>query len=200
MSGEFPFMPEPMAPAAPAAPMRTNRGNDGRSFQKEIEASVAAYREQGIASLEKADPPVVVIWPFDPVTKMKKQRVIFKKNPWLDFVGVWTSRNGRALFVEAKSTSSHRLPINRHGGLTDEQVTALFRWRRAGAAVCVVWRFEDNVVVFTPEMLQAATVAGAKSLVFEEGLPASVIAGVVRKWDFLPVLETAIWGEKKSGE
>lgn len=190
-----------LRPVPALTPVRTNRSNDGRGFQKEIEGTVALYREQGIASLEKADPPVVIIWPFDPITKTKKQRVIFKKNPWLDFVGVWTCRGGRALFVEAKSTSTHRLPINRHGGLTDEQVTALFRWRRAGAAVCVVWRFDDRAVLFTPEMLQTATVAGAKSLLFEEGLPVSIrpeLTRDLRVWDFLPVLEAAIWPAKDS--
>lgn len=192
-------MSDELFPTA-STPVRTNRSNDGRSFQKEIEATVAAYREQGIASLEKTDPPVVVIWPFDPITKTKKQRVIFKKNPWLDFMGVWTRRGGRAVFVEAKSTSSHRLPINRHGGLTDEQVTALFRWRRSGAAVCLVWHFDDRVVLFTPEMLQSATINGAKSLVFEDGLAVAMHAGAVRVWDFLPVLEAAVWPEKKAGE
>lgn len=188
MNGEPEFIPS-------GAPARTNRNNDGRNFQSELAATFAAYQSQKIATIEKTDPPVAVLWQFDKQEGKKKQRVIFKVNPFVDYVGVWSARNGRALFIEAKSTSKHRLALNRDGGITEEQIASLFRWRRAGAAVCVVWRFEIKACLFTPEMLQAAIGAGAKSLLFSDGLPVANVGGL---WDFLPVLEAAIWPAKES--
>jgi hypothetical protein len=93
-----------------AAMTRTNWRNDGRGFQKEIEQTCGAYQNRRAATLRKVDPPTRVIG------TAAARRVIFRPNPFLDFAGSWTARHGRAIFVEAKSTSTHRLPFARSGG------------------------------------------------------------------------------------
>lgn len=176
------------------AATRTNWSNDGRAFQKEIERTGGGYHSRRIASYRKVDPPVRIVWPYDARVGRKVQRVIFQTNPWLDFVGCWSARFGRALLLEAKSTATHRLPFKRSGGLTEEQVSTIKTWRLAGAATAVLWQWSGRVVLFTPEMLVAADGAGAKSLVFEGGIPVPRGEGSI-VWDFLPVLERAIWSE-----
>lgn len=175
---------------APAPAQRTNRANDGRSFEEEVTASFDAYARRGIATGNKVTPPVRILWIPDKQTGVRTQRVIQMKNPYLDFLSVWTAKYGRAIFLEAKSTATHRLLVNRDNGLKEHQVANMFRWRRAGAAVCLLWRFDSRCCLFTPEMVQTAIARGDKSLVFAEGLPVPSIAGL---WDFLPVLEAAIW-------
>lgn len=187
------FPPEIVTTPAFTAPARTNRANDGRSFQKEVEMIAGAYQTRRVAVLRKVDPPVSVIWPFDKATGKKIQRVIFKQNPWLDFCGSWEAKGGRMLLVEAKSTSSHRLPFNRHGGLTMEQVATIKTWHLAGAAVCVLWLFNGRVTLWTAPMLVAAEGRGDKSLVFESGLQVAAGPGSLI-WDFLPVLERELNG------
>lgn len=189
------LFPEGGTPAIP--PARTNAGFTGKDFEKEIEQTAGVYNSRRIARLQKVDPPVAVIWIPDPANPGKKrQRVIFKRNPWLDFAGVWSARGGRALLVECKSTSNHRLGL-REGQLGPEQVSAIKNWRLAGAASCVVWRFNERCVLFTPEMILQAEARGDKSLVFEAGLPVARGEGTLR-WDFLATLEAAIWPKNLS--
>lgn len=175
-------------------PLRTNRSNTGKVFEKEIETTAAGYHNRRIAVLRKVDPPVRLIYYFDKTTQTKKTRTIFMANPFLDFVGIWSARGGRMLLVEAKSTATHRLPLNRDGGLTKEQVATIKTWRIAGAAVCVVWQWAGKVCLWTPEMLRAAEDQGDKSLEFEAGLSVERGEGNV-VWDFLPVLAKSIWPE-----
>ena len=167
---------------------RTNWKNDGRGFQDELKLTAEGYRRAGIAKLEKVDPPTRM------VGGGKFRKVIFLENPFLDYVGVWTAHHGRALFIEAKSHESGRLPINASGGVSTTQWAALMAWRVAGAAVAVLWRRRGEVRLWTPEMLLAEDTLGHKSLVFEGGL--IVPQGRFGEWDFLPVLESAIWPAK----
>lgn len=172
---------------------RTNRSNTGKEFEKEVELTCGVYHSRRIACLRKVDPPLRVMWIPDKANPGKKrQHVIFLKSNWLDWAGCWIARNGRMLLIEAKSTSSHRLPFKRHGGLTEEQVATIRTWRLSQAAVCVLWRWNDRVTLWTPEMLGSAEARGDKSLVFESGLPVARGEGNII-WDFLPVLEAAIW-------
>ncbi len=176
---------------APA--LRTNRGNDGRQFQSEIETTCGAYHKRRVAVLRKVDPPVRIIWPFNPKTGKNEQRVIFQANPFNDYIGVWTARGGRALFIEAKSTSTHRLPFDgESGGFKRAQWNAMKTWRLAGAACCLLWKFGNRVVLFTPEMMLAAEATAAKSLQFENGIPVPAGEGMLI-WDFLPTLERQLW-------
>lgn len=172
--------------------MRTNATNDGRGFQKEIEFTAGGYNSRNVASFRKVDPPVRIIWPYEAKQGRKVQRVIFQPNPWLDFVGTWTARGGRMLLIEAKSTSTHRLAFNNTNGLTSVQWTNMKSWRIAGAASALIWRWNGKVVLFTPEMLRSVEGSGAKSLVFENGLPVPAGEGAII-WDFLPVLANALW-------
>ncbi len=167
----------------------SNWKNDGRRFEKEIEITAGAYEARGIATLEKVDPPMRIF------RRGGSVQMIHLKNPFLDFSGVWTARNGRALFIEAKSTSGHRLAFNGGGGLSENQWTAIHRWRSAGAACALVWEFDTRVVLFTPELLLVAQASGAKSLKHEDGLPVARGVGAI-VWDFLPVLEQVNWPKK----
>ncbi len=189
----FPEDPAPTPPAAtPAAtPARTNRGNDGREFQKELEMIAGAYQSKRVAMFRKVDPPVRLIYYVDKASGEKKTRPVFMTNPWLDYAGTWTAHSGRMLIIEAKSTSTHRLPFNRHGGLTIEQVATIKTWHYAGAAVCVVWLFNGRVTLWTAPMIIEAEGRADKSLVFESGLPVPPGPGSLI-WDFLPVLERAL--------
>jgi hypothetical protein len=92
---------------------------------------------QGKLVLRKCDPPSRTI--------NVNGRVVttLLKNPFPDFVGVWTTGGGRALFIEAKSTKEPRLPIMcKSGGLTIPQVNALSCWHDGGGAVGVIWEHE----------------------------------------------------------
>ncbi len=173
--------------AAGATPARTNAGNDGRAFQKELEVTAGGYLNRRVARLQKVDPPVAIIWPRDKLTGRPTQRVIFKANPWLDFSGCWIAKSGLMLLVEVKSSSTHRLPL-RDGHLSMEQRASIRNWRLCRAAACVLWKFNDRVTLWTPEMLAAADARADKSLVFEGNLV----------WDFLPVLERALWPTKSA--
>lgn len=183
----------------PPAPQRTNRGNTGKAFEKEIEVTAGAYQSRRTATLRKVDPPVAIIWPFNPKTGKKEQRVIFKKSIWTDFAGCWTARHGRALFIECKSTSTHRLRVGGDsGGVTSEQVGALRTWRMSGAAVCVLWQFNGSVTLWIPEVISECLARGDKSVTFESGIPVPRGEGSLI-WDFLPVLEETLW-PKQAGE
>lgn len=190
------IFPQDEPPLIPAS--RTNAGHTGKDFEREIEQTAGAYNARRIARLQKVDPPVAVIWPMDPKTGQKRQRVIFKRNPWLDFAGTWSIRGGRTLLIECKSTSTHRLGL-REGQLGPEQVHALKAWRLAGAATAVVWRFNGKCALFIPEMIAEAESRGEKSLAFENGLPVERGDGTLR-WDFLATLERALWPAKQTGE
>src|SRR6187402_1485458 len=87
----------------PARPK--NISNNGKGFEGLISKLAQAYAARWIATLEKVEPPVRVIG-FGPARK-----VIFLKNPFLDYVGTWTAAGGRAIFIEGKSTAEDRLPL-----------------------------------------------------------------------------------------
>lgn len=164
--------------AEQAGPTRTNWKNDGRSFQKEIETTVGGYLSRRIAMLRKVDPPTRLVG-----TGLQR-KVIFMANPFLDFVGTWTARGGRALFVECKSTQTHRLPFNSSGGLTATQWVTMKSWTLAGAVCCLVWKWNNRVVLFTPDYLKFAEARADKSLKHGNGIQVPSGQGNLT-WDFL---------------
>lgn len=176
------MLDEHEAAMKPTPGLRSNFSNDGRGFQKELEATAGGYQTRRIATLRKVDPPTRV------VGGGKFRRVIFLANPWLDFAGCWTLRGGRAIFVEAKSTATHRLPLGRSGGITEEQLVSIRTWKLAGAATGVLWQWAGKVVLFAPPAIEAAVARGDKSLVFEAGVPVPRGLGTI-VWDFLSVLD-----------
>jgi penicillin-binding protein-related factor A (putative recombinase) len=183
--------------SAPPGTTRTNWKNDGRAFQKEFEMTAAGYEARGIASFEKVDPPVRIIWPLDKKTGKPVQRVIFQTNPFLDYIGVFTARHSLAIFIEVKSTATHRLDFNKDNGFKATQWAAMKRWRHAGAACGLLWQWNFRVCLFTPELMLNCERAGAKSLVWEDGLLVPPGEGQVI-WDFLPVLEAAAMPAKNN--
>jgi penicillin-binding protein-related factor A (putative recombinase) len=115
----------------------------GKEFEKEIKELSASYEARRILVLRKCDPPV----------RMLGKRVLFLKNPFLDFVGA-ICRNGRALFIEAKETKTGKLPVDNAGGVTEHQMHCLKVWHHAGAVAAVVWRCTDakyQDALFLPE-------------------------------------------------
>ena len=148
---------------APPPPRDRNAGrrqanHNGGAFQTRLELTFLGYKDQNRAHLEKVDPPIRVMGGG------KNRRVIFMKNPWLDFGGVWTEQGGRALHLEAKSTTDPRLSIGSDHGVTADQVDAIRRWSAAGAACAVVWWHADQMKIITaPELLDCWN-SGAKSI------------------------------------
>ena len=175
-----------------------NWRNDGKQFERELEITAGGYQGRGIATFKKVDPPVrVFMRQDDRAPDGRRQQVVFLQNPHLDYCGSWTAQAARALFVEAKSKSTHRLPFNTGsgGGLKPEQWAAMKTWRLAGAACCLLWKFGDRVALWTPDMLLHHEASGDRSIEFGYGIrvprgTSSVI------WDFLPVLERAIWPDR----
>jgi hypothetical protein len=97
--------------------------------------------------LRKVDPPTRVIG------SGAFRRIIFQMNPFLDFCGAWTERDGRAVFVETKSTSEPKLTVNTSGGLTVTQVESLRHWHNAGAVAFVLWEYRGEVALLPAAMI-----------------------------------------------
>lgn len=162
---------------------RKNWKNTGKAFEHELEFTCGAYARAGLATIKKVDPPTRI------VGSGFRQKTIHLANPFLDYVGAWTERGGRALFIEGKSTSDHRLSIGRDGGLTEAQVAALTAWRRAGAASFVLWQYQGRVVLLSCLNVEIAIQEGKKSLAFDEGCPVPRgPAGMI--WDFLSIVRS----------
>lgn len=115
---------------------RTNRFNTGKPFEEELATILTKYGARGQLRLKKVEPPM----------RFAGRRIILLPNPFLDFCGSWVERGGRAVFMEAKSTSKNTLPMGK-SGLTDTQLDALRHWHNAGAVAFVLWKY-DGVVRF----------------------------------------------------
>lgn len=126
--------------------MRTNAKNDGRDFQVEIENSLIRVSE--FIRLRKVDPPVKILGGG------KFRKVIFLPNPFLDYVGCWRERGGRAVFMEAKATSKDQLAFNSSGGITENQMDSMKQWTAAGGIAFVLWRCPSGVALITYALLR----------------------------------------------
>jgi len=162
---------------------RTNAQNDGKSFEKIMTQIGEAYDRRGVMRIVKAEPPTF---------RMKKngETIIGERaNPFLDYAGTWTERGGRALFIEAKSTTdSTTLPLDREGGVTTDQVLALRRWHNAGAAVAVIWEVNrTHCAAISHDLLVSTLATGRKSIRFDELPRVSVGFGFII-YDFAQLL------------
>lgn len=138
----------------------------GKWLQDEITRIADDYERRGIARLKKVDPPLRIIGnPFK-----GKGRVIPLANPFLDFMGAWTARQGRVIVIEAKSTQEPKLPLG-NGGLDSDQWTLLNRWRGAGGAVGVVWGYKHELRFVPFEAIRSQLGAGVKHLKWEHATP-----------------------------
>ena len=150
---------------------RRNTTNTGKGFEARISAVNNIYETQRKALLRKCDPPS-----FSTV-KNGVVRHQLLKNPFPDFVGVWTANRGRALFVEAKSTSEPRLGImSKSGGVSINQCASLFAWHESGGAVCVVWEHKLYWKLVTVKMIQKTLTqkrgnTPRKSIRWDEAIP-----------------------------
>jgi len=160
--------------------MRTNRFNTGKAFEKLIEAIAVQYASKKLLRLRKVDPPV----------RYAGGRMIPMENPFTDYVGVWTERDGRAVFIEAKSTRDPVLPLSH---LTDKQVAAMHAWRVAGAAVLLLWECGGVVRFWTEPMISDQTIH-KRHLKFNDGFIVPTGMGWVTH-DFLESMRE-IWTQR----
>jgi penicillin-binding protein-related factor A (putative recombinase) len=138
---------------------RSNAKNTGRSFEREMELTCTGYEQQHIATISKVAPPTRT------VGGGRNMRAIYLANPFLDMIGV-IHKSGQAICIEAKSTSSHLLPIGSENGLTAKQCASMERWETGGALVVLVWQFNHQVVVIRSP--QRKIPHPARSLRFED--------------------------------
>lgn len=169
----------PVPPAQKKRRKRVGKDKTGTDFETVLEAVFQGYKNQGIAYVEKVDPPVGV---------GAKGRVFLKKNPWLDYSGTWTEIGGRHLILEAKSTEDPTLELG-EGGITPRQIEALGKWHRAGAACAVIWHHRGTVKVITATSLLAVVEAGGKSIKWQHLPPTPHGQGWII-WDVLAILAT----------
>lgn len=122
------------------------------------------------------------------------RNVLFLGNPWLDYAGVWTERDGRMMVFEAKSTSGDRLPFLSDSGLTERQMEAGHHWDAAGAVVFLLWQSPGQVrlipwkhITFAARAWNMTPKRGTKSFNLDAGRPVPQGKGY-RLVDFLAVV------------
>lgn len=172
--------------------MRTNAFNTGKRFENMVSASAAHYQAEGLLRIKKVEPPTRI------VGGGQARRVIFMENPFLDWVGAWTERRGRAVFIECKSTGEGKLPFDGNG-VTTLQLDAMRNWSNAGAVAFVLWEWKDRIKVVPVSIFKAARDAvrigqGFKHLKWDEvsdDLLATVYATKIPV-DFLPAMRK-VW-------
>ncbi len=150
----------------------------GTKFEDHVQLVCEAYAAQGRASLAKVAPPVLVL--------RGGAKVIPLPNPFVDFTGAWTERGGRALHIEAKSTTDPRLPIYNETGIKPHQIENLERWRKAGAAVGVLWEYGTEVRMVSLSLIYK-TAEVRKSIPWVDAYPIPKGTGLV-SFDFLATL------------
>lgn len=132
--------------------IRPNYWSDGRSLEHELEIIASLYAERGILRLGRTTPPTRT-W-----REGESQRVCFLKNPWLDYAGTWTEREGRMLLIEAKTTHEPVLNLaagkDGKGGLSKNQIENLMLWEKAGAAVGCIWQWQGKCVWINTKDIQ----------------------------------------------
>jgi len=162
---------------------RTNRHNDGKQFESCVETVLRQYQSRGLFRARKVDPPARVLGTG------AARRVIFQANPFLDYVGVWCERKGRAVFFEAKSTAEARLPFGGDHGLTGAQIESMRHWHAHGAITFCLWEVRGvaRVSLITLGNLDAARKDGMKSLTWNYAEEVPKGTGFV-VFDFLVIL------------
>lgn len=160
---------------------RTNASNTGKQLEKLLDVIHLEYRIRGIADIEKVDPPVRVLGGG------LKRRVIFKENPFLDYIGAIRD-TGQLVMLEAKSTEKPVLACGGKNGLTAKQIENLQRWEAAGAIVGVFWycREAKDAKLVTLADVQI-TLDHRKSVTWETAQEICHYEGA-GSWDYLPQL------------
>lgn len=105
----------------------------GQDFERKLTKAFEWFESQRLFVFRKVDPPTRVL------RFGGKASVVHAKSQFLDFLGVRV-KDGRAMMIEAKSTSENRLPINtKKSGVTLKQVEAMRLWYWAGAITGILW-------------------------------------------------------------
>lgn len=116
---------------------RRNYTNTGKGLESRLTQVATQYQTQGKALIKKCDPPSRSY-----IHNGQVQHQLLK-NPYPDFLGVWTTQGGRGIFIEAKSTKVPRLSLGqKSGGVSRDQLGHLNAWHEAGGCVGVVWEHE----------------------------------------------------------
>ena len=147
----------------------------GKAFEQDIVDLAASYEKARVLVLRKVDPPV----------RMLGQRVLFLRNPFLDFAGSLTSRNGKAIFVEAKETSDGKLAIKSQNGVTAHQWHMLRVWNCANAITAVVWHAKPRVYFLPVDWIQACLTRCERMHIKETDVPRKFLA---RKGDWIKIM------------
>lgn len=155
--------------------------NQGKGLQGEIERIAIEYQRKGILWLKKIDPPCRI------VGKGINRKVIFLENPWLDFQGIWTRHNGRAISLEAKMTDEPKLQFGK-GGLTDTQLLSMGTHSAHGAATGVLWMFGGAIRFLAYGTLQAIQRNGARHAKWDQATEIQRGLGFIT-WDFERILQ-----------
>lgn len=138
--------------------MKSPAANKGRWLEEVILGTAAQYEREGVMRLRKVDPPLVLL----------RGQWILKASPFLDFVGSWTERMGRAIFIEAKSTKEPVLQVMGQGGLKLTQYASLLYWHNAASAAALVWAVGEKAVLVPVDMIRGFVQDGPKRLQFDE--------------------------------
>lgn len=172
-----------------AQQLRVSTKNQGTWLERDIQRCCDVYREKCLLDLAKVEPPTRVLW--TPKARRRpgqpEQTVLQLPNPFLDYVGAWRERGGRAVFLEVKSTSEPRLGIMQSSGIRDAQFFALQRWARAGGAVGVLWAHREELRFLPLEALEVRLKDGVKHVKWEHARAIPRGMGWLT-WDFLQVL------------
>ena len=116
----------------------------GRQFEARLDAAFEYYRAQGLAAIEKTPEPM------HPVRNLGGGQFVayFEKKAQADYSGVL--RGGRAVVLEAKYTSAHRIEQSR---VTYEQSRFLEERQALGAWCYVLLGFRTGNVYRLPWVL-----------------------------------------------
>lgn len=138
------------------AKKKTKAQTTGTLLEGRVAAICKIYRAQGVADLEKVDPPTV----------KTRWATIYKASPFLDYIGTWNARGGRMIALEAKSVDVPRLRVcvEKGAGLSVEQIDNLRRWEASGAAVGVIWFRGGDFRFVTLAQIDAARADEYKSV------------------------------------
>jgi recombination protein U len=129
--------PDPTVATAFSNIQRSQRGlqskRDGEYFENLINSSLSWYESVGMALIEKTPEPMR---PLGKPNRQGQFLACYTKQGQPDFKGTLTG--GRSVVFEAKHTDSDRITYDR---LTKEQVEALIKHHKLGAAVFVLVSF-----------------------------------------------------------
>jgi hypothetical protein len=154
----------------------------GSAFESLVTQVFDAYEAQGLARVRKVDPPTRVVY------RGNRPMVIQLTNPFLDFIGPWTERQGRMIMIEAKSSDKPRLPFDTTGdGISVEQLANMRSWAAHGAVTGALWQHAGSVRYVTLQMIDCHAREGRRSIPWAEAFPVPKGMGFV-VFDILAVL------------